>query len=105
MTTALTLNKVNASASDAVLKEWTNAEAYEANGAVTRDSNGIPTTFNVTWPDGSAGVFTTTANDATTGAINAYTITHVASGKTVTQTAVTRDTNGAVTNKPLLTVS
>lgn len=106
MTTTLTLTPAGVALITAqTLKEWTAAEAYDPNGAITRDSNGVPTTFAVVWPDGSAGVFTTTATDATTGAINAYTVTHTTSGKTVTQAAVTRDTTGAVTNKPLLTVS
>lgn len=105
MTGILTLNAVSAQVGDAKLKEWANAEAYEPSGPITRDVNDVPTTFAVVWPDGSTGVFTTVSNDVATGAINAYTITHIDSGKTVTQPAVTRDTSGAVTSKPLLTVT
>lgn len=103
--TELELNVVSANVSDAKLKEWTNAEAYEPTGTISRDSNGVPTSFAVTWPDGSAGEFTTTANDGSSGAINAYTITHADSGKTVTQPEMTRDANGAVSSKPALTVT
>lgn len=87
-----------------VLKEWTEAGAYEIASA-TVDSNGLITTGTVKWPDGSAGTFTTTTTNSTWIAIDAYTITHTNSGKTVTQTAVTRDTNGNVTAKPALTVA
>lgn len=92
-------------ATDQTLKEWTEAEAWEPSGAISRDANNVVTTCNVVWPDGSAGVFTATANDTDTGAIDSYTITHTASGKTVTQSAVTRNSDGAVTTKPALGVS
>lgn len=87
-----------------VLKEWTEAGAYEVSAA-TLDSDGLITTGTVKWPDGSAGTFTTTTKNSTWIAIDAYTITHTNSGKTVTQTAVTRDANGNVTAKPALTVA
>lgn len=86
------------------LVAWTEAEAYEPT-SVTRDSNGIATSAVVKWPDGSEGAFTATTINATHFAIDAYTITHTASGKTVTQATVTRDNSGAVTAKPALTVS
>lgn len=59
----------------------------------------------VKWPDGSAGVMTTTAIDATWKAIDAYTLTHATSGLTVTQAAVTRNADGLITHKPELTVA
>lgn len=92
-----------ATVSDQLLKDWTAAESYRP----ARESwNG--TTFiavNVTWPDGSAGVFTPTVINSTFLEIDAFTVTHVASGKTVTQPAFTRDANGIVTNAPALTVA
>lgn len=94
----------DASASDAQLIEWTEGEGYEIIAA-TFDSDNVITTATVKWPDGSAGTFTTVTKDATWLAINAYTITHTTSSKTVTQTAVTRDGSGNVTVKPALTVA
>ena len=93
-----------AAASDDVLKMWTEGEAYEAT-SVTRDSDGVVTTATVVWPDGSAGTFTTTTKNTTWLAVDAFTITHADSGKTVTQAAVTRDSDGLVTTKPALTVA
>ena len=91
---------------DQTLREWVEGGAYEAT-AISFDADGVVTTATVKWPDGSAGTFTTTATDATWLAVNSYTITHTASGKTVTQSAVTtRDaTTGDVTAKPALTVA
>lgn len=89
---------------DSLLKDWTEAEAYEAT-SITRDAAGVPTSATVKWPDGSAGTFTATTINSVWNAVDAYTITHDASGKTVTQAAVTRDGSGAVTVKPALTVS
>jgi len=86
------------------LKEWTTAEAFEVT-SVTRDSDGVATTAVVKWPDGSAGTFTTTAKNTTWIAIDAYTVSHADSGKTVTQSAVTRDSSGAVITKPALSVA
>ena len=86
------------------LKEWTESGAYEAT-SVTFDADQVVTTATVKWPDGSAGVFTRTAKDDEFLAVDAYTLTHTDSGKTVVQAGVTRDADGAVTVKPALTVS
>lgn len=87
------------------LVEIASGELYEMTSA-TVDSDGCVTTGTVKWPDGSAGTFTRTAKDSTWLVVNAYTITHSNSGKTVTQSTVTRDSStGAVTTKPALTVS
>lgn len=102
-----TISQGGANVPDQVLKEWTTAEAFEAT-AVTYDSTHTSTvsTATVKWPDGSAGVLTTDTINATWETVDAYHVTHTASGKTVTQTAVTRDaTTGAVTAKPALTVA
>jgi hypothetical protein len=95
-----------AAVSSRVLKEWTTAEAYELT-AVTYDATytSTPSSATVVWPDSSAGVFTTTTINATFETIDAYTITHATSGKTVTQTVVTRNGNGGVTVKPALGVA
>lgn len=93
-----------ASVSDQQLKEWTAGEDFEVTAA-TYDADNVITTATVKWPDGSAGTFTTTNKNATWLAIDAFTITHTASSKTVTQAAITRDANGNVTVKPALTVA
>jgi hypothetical protein len=85
------------------LKAWAEAGAYELT-AITVDSDEVVTTATAKWPDGSAGTFTTTTKNSTWLAVDAYTISHTASAKTVTQTAVTRNSNGTVTIKPALTV-
>ena len=86
------------------LKEWAEGECYELT-AITWDADMIISAATVKWPDGSAGTFTATTKDATWLAINAYTITHTVSSMTVTQTAVTRDSNGNITVKPAITVA
>lgn len=93
-----------ATASDQLLKDWTTGEAFEITAA-TRDANDLVTTATVKWPDGSAGTFTTVTANTTFLTIDAYTVSHTLSGKTVTQAAVTRNANGAVTVKPALTVA
>ncbi len=93
-----------ATVTDARLKEWASGEDYEITAA-TYDSDGVVTTATVKWPDASAGTFTTTTKNTTWLAVDAYTVSHTASGKTVTQAAVTRDANGQVTVKPALTVA
>lgn len=95
---------LGASTLDDRLKAWTSGQAYQVTAA-TYDSDGVVTTATVSWPDGSAGTFTRTTKNTTFLAVDAFTITHTASGKTVTQPAVTRDDFGAVTTKPALTVS
>lgn len=87
-----------------ILKDWTESNAFELTVA-TRNSDGIITTATVKWPDGSAGTFTATTINSTWYGIDAYTISHTSSGKTVTQAAVTRNANGEVTAKPALTVA
>jgi len=69
-------------------------------GAVTY-TNGAPTSAAVVWPDGVTGTYTGTPSTAFPGSIDAYTITHGTT--TYTQPAVTRDTNGNITNQPAIT--
>jgi hypothetical protein len=91
---------------DQVLKAWTEAGSYELT-SVTYDGTHTSaiSTATVKWPDTSGGTFTSTTINSTWGKVDAYTITHTLSGKTVTQTAVTRDANGLITTKPALTVA
>jgi hypothetical protein len=76
-------------------------------GVITRDANEAATSAAVTWPDGAPGTYTaTTLSTAFPGAVDAYTITYGSPvEKTYTQPAVTRDSSGAVTNRPAITVS
>lgn len=94
--------------SDRLLKEWVEAGAYELT-AITYDTTYTTTvdTATVKWPDGNAGAFAATTINSTFYAIDAYTITWVkgATTKTITQAAVTRDSNGSITAKPALTVA
>jgi hypothetical protein len=87
----------------------TNASASITLASAARDANEAIVLSPIVWPDGSTGTFTTdTASTAFPGAIDAYHVTYVpASGptKTITQTAVTRDTGGAVTAQPALVVT
>jgi hypothetical protein len=87
------------------LKLWAEAGAYEMT-AITYDETHTSAVASATvkWPDGSAGAFAATSINSTHGLVDAYTITHADSGKVVTQAAVTRNTAGAVTVKPALTV-
>lgn len=89
---------------DDLLKAWAEGECYELTAA-TLDSDDVISSGTVKWPDGSAGVFTRTTKNTTWLAVDAYTITHTASSQTVTQAAVTRNSNGNITTKPALTVS
>ena len=75
-------------------------------GAVTRDTNGVPTSASVVWPDGVAGVYSGTASTAFPTAVDSYTVTRaVTPTKTYTQPAVTRDGTGQITTRPPITVS
>lgn len=85
------------------LIEWTLAECWT--GTFTRNSDNVVTSASVTWPDGSGGTFTATTINSTFNAIDAFTVTHSVSGLTVTQAAVTRNSDGAVTVRPLPTVA
>lgn len=86
------------------LIEMAAAEAYQLT-SITRDADGTITTATVAWPDGSSGVFTTVTKNATWLSIDAYTVTHAGTSKTVTQPLVTRDADGFITTKPALTVT
>lgn len=88
------------------LRAWTEGESYELINLVydTTYTNTL-SAATVAWPDGSTGDFAATTINATYEAIDAYTITHDASGLTVTQPAVTRNTDGAVTTKPPLGIT
>lgn len=89
---------------DRTLKSWTLGGAYSTTAA-TNNANGVCTSATVLWPDDSTGTFTATSVNSTYHVCDAYTITHANSGKTVTQAAVTRDSNGAITVQPAIVIS
>lgn len=72
-----------------------------AGSGITYDSNGVIASAPVVWPDGDTGTYTTTS--ATTDGVLAYTVTKGA--LTYTQPAMTRNSDGAVTNRPAITVA
>jgi hypothetical protein len=75
-------------------------------GSVVRDTNGAATSAQVQWPDGVAGTYSGTASTTWPGAINSYTITRASAPTlTFTQPMVTRNSDGAITNRPPITVS
>ncbi|NOV28004.1 hypothetical protein E5S69_31455 [Cupriavidus necator] len=90
----------------ALLLSWAQVQNFQLVSA-TRDANGAITTASIKWPDGTSGVFTTdVASTAFPGAIDAWHATYAGTpAKTVTQPAVTRDSNGAVTVQPAITIS
>jgi hypothetical protein len=91
---------------DEKIKAWAYAQSFSVTSA-TRNSNDVITTASIVWPNGATGTFTTDTINTTYNAIDAWHATHILNGttKTVTQTAVTRNSNGAVTAQPVITIS
>lgn len=90
-----------------LLQEWALTSAFQVVTA-TRDSNGAIITANIVWPDDIPGVFTTDVASTTfPGAIDAWHATYLlgSPGNVVTQSAVTRDANGAVIAQPAITIT
>ena len=90
-------------------------------GTITYDVDGAPTTFNVQWPDGGTGVYTTLSKNLVDPAlVDSYRVTYAGpttfNGQSmatpwtgvdmqVNQPAVTRDAQGRITNRPMRTVT
>ena len=75
-------------------------------GTIVRDANGAATSASVVWPDGTPGTYTGTPSLTFAGSIDSYTITYGSPAtKTYTQPTVTRDSSGAVTARPAITVT
>lgn len=90
--------------SNTILKAWTESGAYElTNITYSGILNNAVKSATVTWPDSSSGIFTGTIINS--GKLDAYTITHTLSNKTITQSAVIRNSNGYITVKPSLVVT
>lgn len=75
-------------------------------GSITRDAYGVAISAQVQWPDGLTGTYSGTASVTWPGATNSYTITRAGTPTlTFTQPMVTRDSNGAITARPAITVT
>jgi hypothetical protein len=93
--------------SDRIL-EWAMGENYILTN-ITYDNDGAESSADVIWPDNPGvvgGVFAVISKNATIpNLIDSFTLTHTASGNTVTQPAVTRDANGRITISPAPIIS
>lgn len=93
-------------ASAAQFKAWAKNPDLLVAGAVTYTNNLLSSAV-VEWPDGKPGVLTITSRQAGTDAVTSYTVTHVdgATTLTYTQPTITRDSSGAATLVPQITVA
>lgn len=89
-----------------LLLTWAQTQNFQLVSG-TRDDNGALTSASIVWPDGAAGVFTADViSEDFPGAVDAWHATYAGTpARTVTQPAVTRDANGAVTVQPAITIS
>lgn len=76
-------------------------------GAITRNDDGAALSAALEWPDGSPGTYTATLVSAEfPAAVDAYTVTYGDPvTRTYTQPAVTRDSDGAVIDRPAIEIS
>lgn len=73
-------------------------------GAITRDANGAATAANLTWPDGTPGIYTGFPSLSFPSACDGWTMTYgVPTQITYTQPTMTRDANGLITDQPMIT--
>jgi len=89
------------------LKAWMALGQYKRVSGGTYDATytNALTGANVIWPDGSAGVYSSLAIDSTHGKVLSFQVTHVDSGRTLVQPAMTLDANGNITAVPDITVT
>lgn len=93
------------SSSESNLIDWATTGNYQIITMAYDPTYLTPTTGTILWPDDTVGVFTALVINTTFGAVDSYSITHPASGQTVTQPTVTRDSNGNVTSAPPLVIT
>lgn len=88
------------------LKAWAKDVDNLIAGAITYAS-GLVASAVVEWPDGAAGVLTILSRQATTDAVTSYKVTRVDGGVTTTYTqpTITRNSSGAATLVPQITVA
>lgn len=104
---AAILNKPTISTINQLVLDWVYSNSFAVLTA-TRNSDEVVTSASIVYPDGGTGTFTVdTLSTLYPGAIDAYHVTYVNGGvtKTITQTAVTRDSSGAVVAQPVLTIA
>lgn len=92
-----------ATSENSLLKEWGAGKDVQMISR-TLDADGRTVSAVLVWPDGSGGTYTVTDWNATHECYDGWTKTHTDSGKTVIQAAYTRNTEGVITNKPVLTI-
>lgn len=95
-----------AAVANSSLLSWAYSQAFQLVSA-TRNSDGAITAATIVWPDGVAGIYTAdTLSTDFPGATDAWHATYNgAPFRTVTQTTVTRDAEGAVTAQPDITIT
>lgn len=88
------------------LVAWALVQAFSI-VAATRNANDAITSASILWPDGTGGTYTADTLSATfLGATDAWHATYNGTpAKTITQPAVTRNANGAVTAQPAITIA
>lgn len=102
------LNRVSTDEATLIQKllDWAYAGNFGRLVSGTHDANSVLLSADIVWPDGTPGEYVTDAQDASSGAINAWHATYIgATTKTITQLAVTREASGAVTAQPPITVA
>jgi hypothetical protein len=87
------------------LSGWAYAQTFQLVSA-TRNADDAVTSASIVWPDGTTGTYTaTTLSTDFPGATDAWSATYDSTPvKTITQPAVTRNANGAVTVQPAITI-
>lgn len=106
--TALEEARLNALEDDlgAALLQLARDPSQIITGAVVRDANGAEVSGSVLWPDGTMGVYSGTPSTSSPGAVSAYTITYAGERTlTIAQPAVTRNSDGTISNRPALTIT
>ncbi len=83
---------------------WALSSAYRMRNIVL-DANSIIITANVDYPDGTTGAYASQVRNATFKCVDAYTVTNTTLGRTLTQPAVTRNSNGVITSQPAIIIS
>lgn len=72
---------------------------------VTRDSNSAIIRASIQWPDGTLGDLTTDQASTFPGCVDAWNATYLGVDQyRITQTAVTRDKNGAILTQPPISI-
>lgn len=103
------LEDITTSSADELAEQlvaWTLSESFAMSG-VAYDSDGILESADITWPDEVTGELNVTVANEEFLVPDAFTATYVkySATRTVTQSTITRDEDGAVLTQPLPTVA